>query len=269
MFVKIKEVSMAYSDAGEGLPLVCLHGYPLNRHIWDPQVKGLSDAARLLAPDLRGHGESTVLPGPYTMDLLARDINNFLDALEIRQQIVLCGLSMGGYIAFAFYRWYKERVKGLVLTATRAGADTPEGKAGRDQAIDLALESGVSAVIGDMPSKLLSQETHKRNPKLVAAVKTIMQSSSLEGILGDLKGMRERPDSTSTLGEIEVPTLIIHGAKDPIIPLAEAQAMHSAIPYSDLEVIPSAGHLPNMEKPQAFNATLREYLNKLLWTEGM
>jgi pimeloyl-ACP methyl ester carboxylesterase len=268
MFVKIKQVSMAYSDAGEGVPLVCLHGYPLNRHIWDPQLMGLSDAVRVLAPDLRGHGESQVLPGPYSMDLLAEDINNFLDALEIREQIVLCGLSMGGYVAFAFFRWYPQRVKGLVLTATRAGADTLEGKAGRDQAIALALESGVPAVIEDMPSKLLSTESYKRNPKLVATVKAIMQSSSLEGILGDLKGMRERPDSTPTLPDIDVPTLIIHGANDPIIPLAESRAMQDTIPNSELEIIPGAGHLPNMEKPQAFNAALREYLNKLLWIEG-
>ncbi len=255
--------SMAYSEAGKGLPLLFVHGYPLNRRMWEPQLQGLADIAHVLAPDLRGHGESQAVPGPYSVDLFADDLAAFLDALGIHQKIVLCGLSMGGYIAFAFYRKYAARLAGLILTATRAAADTPQARLARDQSAELARQQGVNAIVDAMLPKLLAPVTYQTRPELVEQARQIMSAISLEALLGDLVALKERPDSTPTLAEIHIPTLLLPGAQDQIIPLQEAQAMHAAIRGSVLEVIPHAGHLPNLENPAAFNAAVRLFLNNL------
>jgi pimeloyl-ACP methyl ester carboxylesterase len=259
--------SMAYSDAGKGLPLLFVHGYPLNRRMWDPQLQGLSDVAHLLAPDLRGHGESQAVPGPYSVDLFADDLAAFLDALGIRQKIVLCGLSMGGYIVFAFYRKYAARLAGLILTATRAAADTPQARLSRDQSAESARQQGVNAIVEAMLPKLLAPVTSQTRPELVEQTRQIMATTTLEALLGDLVALKERPDSTPTLAEIQIPTLLLPGASDQIIPLQEAQVMHAAIRGSVLEVIPQAGHLPNLENPAAFNAAVRLFLYHLKPTE--
>jgi pimeloyl-ACP methyl ester carboxylesterase len=254
---------MAYTDSGQGIPLVFVHGYPLNRQMWKPQVQGLSDVARVLAPDLRGHGESQAVPGPYSVDLFADDLAAFLDALGVRQKIVLCGLSMGGYIVFAFYRKYAARLAGLILTATRAAADTPQARLARDQSAELARQQGVHAIVDAMLPKLVAPATSQTRPELVERARQIMAATSLEGILGDLVALKERPDSTPTLAEITVPTLLLPGAEDQIIPLQEAKAIHAAIQGSVLEVIPEAGHLPNLENPAVFNAAIRAFLKSL------
>jgi len=262
-----RDFSIAYSDSGQGFPLLFVHGYPLNRRMWEPQLQGLADIAHVLAPDLRGHGESEVVPGPYSVDLFADDLAAFLDALGIRQKIVLCGLSMGGYIAFAFYRKYAARLAGLILTATRAASDTPQARLARDQSAELARQQGVDAIVDAMLPKLLAPITSQTRPELVEQVRQIMATTSLEALLGDLVALKERPDSTPTLAEIQIPTLLLPGAQDQIIPLQEAQAMHAAIRGSVLEVIPQAGHLPNLENPAAFNAAVHLFLNHLKPTE--
>ena len=259
--------SMAYSAAGAGLPLLFVHGYPLNRRMWGPQLQGLADIARILAPDLRGHGESQPVPGPYSVDLFAGDLAAFLDALDIHQKIVLCGLSMGGYIAFAFYRKYAARLAGMILTATRAAAETPQGRLARDQSAELARQQGVDAVVDGMLPKLLAPATLQNRPELVEQARQIMAATSLEGVLGDLVALKERPDSTPTLAEIQVPTLLLPGAEDQIIPLQEAETMHASIQGSVLEVIPNAGHLLTLENPSAFNAAVRRFLKHLKSTE--
>ena len=260
MRIKVRDFYMDHEDLGTRLPVLFIHGYPLNRTIWDAQVNELSDIARTLAPDLRGHGGSDPVPGPYSMDLLADDLREFLDAVRVTQPVVLCGLSMGGYVTFAFYRKYPERVAALILTATRAGADSAEGKANRDKAMATAKEQGVSAIVEAMLPKMLSPKTYQAKPELVSRVKAIMESTSLEGVLGDLAGLRDRPDSTSTLAQIDRPTLILHGADDQLIPPSEAETMRAAITGSQLSILPEAGHLLNMEQPEAFNEAIREFI---------
>jgi len=263
MHIRVQGYTMAYTDTGQGLPLLFIHGYPLNRRLWEPQAEGLADIARILAPDLRGHGDSQAVPGSYSMDLFAGDLSAFLDALGITQPVVLCGLSMGGYVAFAFYRKYAVRLAGLILTATRAAPDSPEARAGRDLAAAQARENGVAAIIEGMLPRLLSPKTVEHRPELVAQARAIMVHTSLEGILGDLAGLKERPDSTQTLPEIKVPTLILPGEDDEIIPIQEAWALQAGIPGSRLVVIPNAGHLPNLENPQAFNQAVRQFIEDL------
>jgi 3-oxoadipate enol-lactonase len=263
MQVTVNGFSMASSEAGRGTPLVFVHGFPLNRTLWQPQLEGLSGLARVIAPDLRGHGDSQPVPPPYSMDLFADDLNALLDALGIQEKIVLCGLSMGGYVAFAFYRKYAHRLRGLILTATRAAADTPAGRAGRDKMMALAREKGMAAISESMLPKLLAPQTYSARPDLVEVVRSITLGVSLEGVLGDLAALKDRPDSSPTLAQIEVPTLILHGVADQIIPLSEAQAMRDGIRGSRLVVVPEAGHLPGVENPGIFNEAVKKFLKSI------
>ncbi len=262
MHVKINGLDIALEDRGVGLPVLFIHGYPLSRRIWEQQLEGLAGVARLVAPDLRGHGESAAAPGPYSMDLLAEDCHAILKALDITVPVVLCGLSMGGYVAFAFHRKYPEQMAGLILAATRPGEDSPESKANRDKAADLARRDGPSAVAESMLPKMLSPKSYAERPELVQSVREIMQATSLDGVLGDLMGMKSRPDSTPALKKIEKPTLILHGSDDQLIPASEAVAMGGAIPGARLELLPDAGHLLNMEQPQLFNKAVGEFLRE-------
>ena len=260
MYVTVNQLSLAYDDKGSGIPLLWVHGYPLNRTLWRPQLDGLADIARGLALDLRGHGESQSFSGAYPMDLLADDCAAFLDALEIRQPVVLAGLSMGGYACMAFCRRHADRLAGLILCATRARADSPDGKQNRTNSAALAQERGVPVAVTGLLNKLMAPITYRRRPDLVDRVKSMVEVTPLEGVVGDLLGMRARPDSLSTLAAFELPTLILHGAEDQIIPLSEAEEMQVTLPNAHLTIIPDAGHLLNLEQPHAFNVAVRRYL---------
>lgn len=258
------DFGMAYIDTCDQLTVLCIHGYPLNSAMWEPQMEDLAGTVRVIAPDLRGHGRSEPMPGPYSMDLLADDCLGLLDYLGIENPVVVCGLSMGGYVAFEFFRRYPERVAGLILVSTKAKPDTPEGKAARDAAIAKAKKEGVAAVAADMLPKLLASQTYDEDSELVEFVQEMMEDTSLEGMVGALQAMKDRPDSTPTLATIDVPTLIIHGADDQLIPLSEARAMQAAIEGSELVVIPEAGHLPNLEQIDLFSDAVLDFLDALI-----
>jgi len=263
MKTEINGFEMAYTDTGSGTPLVFIHGFPLNRQIWQPQMEAFKETHRVIAPDLRGHGDSQPIPGPYSVSLFARDVEALLDHLGIERKIVLCGLSMGGYICFEYFRKYPERLAGLVLTATWAEADTPEKRAGRDQSASNVLKNGVAPLAEGMLPLLLSPQTEQSNPAIVAEVAGILNGTSVEGTVGALQAMRDRPDSTPTLAEINLPVFVIHGADDRIIPFQEAEKMAAQIPQSKLVKIQNAGHLLNMEKPAEFNAAFKDFLETL------
>jgi pimeloyl-ACP methyl ester carboxylesterase len=263
MFYQVNGFKLAYQSEGQGIPLLLIHGFPLNSQMWEPQIRSLSNQASVLAPDLRGHGDSEPVEGPYSMDMLADDCISLLDALDIEQPAVVCGLSMGGYITLAFYRRHPDRVRGLILAATRAGADSPEGKANRDKAIAKAKEEGTTAIASSMLPKMLAPKTYESKPDLVEHVDNIMTSTSVPGIVGALEGMKQRPDSTPLLGNINVPTLILHGEDDQLIPAQDAQEMHAAIADSSLNLISNAGHLLNLEQPEKFNHLVREFVENL------
>ncbi|HEY6042563.1 MAG TPA: alpha/beta fold hydrolase [Anaerolineae bacterium] len=262
MRVQLHDFAMEYEDKANGTPLLFIHGYPLNRTLWEPQF-ALSDAARVIAPDLPGHGMSDPVATAQTMDTYAEDLHQLLDVIGARQPAVVCGLSMGGYVAFAFYRKYASRVRGLIFAATKAGADSAEGKAGRDKSAATAKEKGASAIAEAMLPKMFAPKTYQMNPALVARAKAMMESTPVAGIVGDLMGMRDRPDSTPTLAQINVPTLVLHGADDQLIPSKEAEATHAGIKNSKLVLVPEAGHLLNLEQPDAFNRAVREFLKSL------
>jgi 3-oxoadipate enol-lactonase len=257
------EFKMAYEERGVGKPLLLIHGYPLNRSMWQPQLEGLSSLTRIIAPDLRGFGDSNPMEGIYTMDLLARDCASLLDHLEITQPVVVCGLSMGGYVAMAFARLYPNRMAGLVLTSTRAGADTPETQANRLASAEQVLKEGIKPVVDAMLPKLLAPDTYTKETQLVYRVKSILERTSVAGARGALLGMKERPDSHQSLKHLDLPALVIHGEDDQIIPTSEAQQMHADLKDSWLVILPSSGHLPNLEQPALFNQALQDFLEKL------
>lgn len=254
------DFSLAYLDSHDGLTLLLIHGFPLSSGMWEPQLRELRDELRIIAPDLRGHGHSDAPPPPYTMADYAEDIAGLLDHLAIQGPFIVCGLSMGGYIALEFVRQFPEMVAGLVLTATRAGADSPEGKANRDKAAQTVREKGVAAIVDGMLPKLFSPKTQENSADLVTAVRELMMLTSVDGMVGALHAMKERIDSTPMLPEIDVPTLIIHGADDQIVPVAEARAMAEVIPDVTLEILEDAGHLPNLEQPEEFNDILFDFI---------
>ena len=249
---QINNITIGYNDQGTGLPLFFLHAFPLNRTMWATQERLLSLQFRIITIDLRGHGKSDAPLWHYTLEQSADDVCALLDHLGI-QRALFVGLSMGGYILFAFYRKYAARVKGLILADTKAQADTEEGKNGRFQLAQIAYEKGPSAIADVMIPKLLSPATIQTNPALVQQVRAMIEGNQISGITGDFMAMAERTDSVSLLSQITCPTQIIVGELDQATPPSDAKLMAEQIPQARLAIIPNAAHLSNLEQPEAFN----------------
>jgi pimeloyl-ACP methyl ester carboxylesterase len=252
---------LAYSDEGTGPIVVLLHGFPLNRSMWDAQIRALAPNYRVIAPDLRGHGESPAPDGVYTMETMAEDVLALLDHLGIAGPVVLGGLSMGGYVALALALNHPMRVGGLILTDTRAMADTPEAAAKREETAQAVLRTGdVCPVIDGMLPRLFSQSTFRERPGLVPPIKAVMEGTPPPGVVGSLRGMACRADSRDRLKEIACPVLVAVGEDDVISPRDEMKSMSDTLPESRFVVIPGAGHLAPYEKPDAFNSALLDFL---------
>jgi 3-oxoadipate enol-lactonase len=261
MIALVDSIAIGYDDGGTGVPVVFIHGFPHDRTLWTPQMQGLTARARCLAVDLRGFGETTATP-PFSMDQYADDVVGFLDQMRIDRAVV-AGLSMGGYVAFALWRRHPARLRGLILSNTRAGADSPEAREKRQTLIELARAEGSAAIADSMITGMIGKTTRANRPEIVNAVHRMISSAPVDGIVGALEAMMQRPDSTSTLPAIDVPTLVVTGDEDTIIPIEEARSMHAAIRGSSLEVISGAGHLSNLERPSAFNHVVSEFLAAL------
>lgn len=253
---------MFYTSSGSGPPLVLIHGFPLDHTIWQLQMDDLSKDHQVIAPDIRGHGQSQATQGPYTMDLLASDVNALLDHLGLGR-VTLGGFSMGGYVALAFFGRYQQRVRALILADTRAEADTPEVKARREQQAQAVLKEGPRDLANQMIVKMFTEKTIVNDPVLVERIRRMMESTSPVGIAGALRGMAKRPDSTPLLGSILVPTLIIVGRQDSITTVNDAQKMADIIPGSELVIVPDAAHLTTLEKPQDVNVAIRRFLQRI------
>jgi pimeloyl-ACP methyl ester carboxylesterase len=254
-------ISIGYDDDGHGLPIAFVHGFPHNRSLWAPQLGGLAAPVRAIALDLRGFGDSTV-SSPWSMDRFADDIAVALAALGV-QSAVIAGLSMGGYVALAFWRRHPELVRALILADTRAGADDESTRANRLALIALVREKGAGVVADRLITGMIGKTTREKNPDLVEAMHRMMSLSPVEGIAGALRAMHDRPDSTPTLATINVPTLVVVGEEDALTPVSEAQTLHAGIAGSRLEVIAGAGHVSNLERPAAFNHVVSEFLTSL------
>ena len=263
MIAVVDSLDIGYDDvgSGSGVPLLLVHAFPLNRTMWAPQVSALVERCRCVAADLRGFGESSVMP-PYSMEQYADDLAHLLDSLHI-EKVVLCGISMGGYVGFAFWRRHKQRVRALVLADTRASADSDEALTRRRQLIQLARTEGAIAVANLQIPSMIGKSSREKQPDTYDAVHRMMAQAPVDGIVGAIEAMMVRPDSTATLATIDVPTLIVVGEEDAITPVKDARAMQERIPGSRLEVIAQAGHLSSVERPAAFNHLLTEFLGAL------
>ena len=238
--IKINDIELAYTRRGKGTPLVLLHGFPLDHHLWDDVSSLLENTFDLILPDLRGFGESTTVDAPYTMDDYASDIAGLLDQLAI-QKAAVAGHSMGGYVALAFARLYPERVTGLGLVSSQVLADPPERKEGRYKSAADVAEKGIGGVVDAMTSKFTS------DPGLQAIARAMMEKQQPAAYIGALKAMAERIDSTSVLSTFRSPVVIVHGEADALIPLDRAREMKAAVPHSHYVELKGAGHVPMLE----------------------
>ena len=294
-------------DRGAGLPLLLVHGFPLDHTMWAGQVdlsvgqtflsasgqaRTVAPPIRMIAPDLRGFGRSgkgdwsnlperpatnlrsvpgyaQIGPVPFsadetvTMEHFADDLAALLDGLGITEPVVLCGLSMGGYIALQFWRKYPARLRGLVLCDTRAAADTPEAAAARLTLAERVLREGPAPLVEIMLPKLFGETTRRQRPDVVEGLRRVMMATDPRGIAAAARGMAERPDMTGMLGRIECPTLVIVGRHDAVSPPAEMRGIAEAVPGAKFVEIPAAGHMSPLENPAAVNAALAEFLSNL------
>ncbi len=270
MYVKVANLvdrCVRYLEAGTGRPVVLLHAFPLSADQWLPQLHRLPPGWRAIAPDLRGfRGGRSVLsylgPAPVTMDTHAADVLALMAHLGI-ERAVIAGLSMGGYVAFAILRRAADRVAGLVLANTRAGADSDAGRSKRDRMIELTERDGLAGLAREMVPNLLGATSLREQPDLEDAVRHLIEANGTEGMVAALRAMKARPDSESLLPAIRCRTLIVTGEEDSLIPDEDAAAMRRAIPDAVHVAIPAAGHLTSLEAPAAFSRAVAEFLNGL------
>ncbi|MDN3353718.1 alpha/beta fold hydrolase [Actinomadura sp. DC4] len=258
-------MTLAYDAVGEtGAPVVVLvHGHPFDRSMWRPQVRRLAEAGyRAIAPDLRGYGESTVVPGKTPLAAFARDVVELAGRLGAGD-FVLGGLSMGGQIAMEIHRRVPERIRGLVLADTAPWAETPEGRRTRNEAADRLLREGMRPYAEEVLPKMVAPATVEHRPAVAEHVLGMMLAAPPEGAAAALRGRAERPDYAASLEGATAPVLIVVGEEDEYTPVADARRMHALIPGSALTVIEDAGHLPNLERPEAFDRALLAFLGAL------
>lgn len=248
--------------AGQGEPLLLIHGFPLDHRMWSAQIEHFSDRFLVLAPDLRGYGQSAPLTGPVTLPDFAQDLLVVLEHFAASRPATICGLSMGGYLAWQLIRHWPDRISRLVLCHTRSAADSPETARGRRLAGEGIRQSGPNAFLQAMLERVLGATTREHHPAVVAAVWKWMLEAPSESLIHTLNALANRPDATPWLAAITCPVLVIAGAEDPITPAAEMQLMAGQIPGSEFVLLDEVGHLSPCESPQRFNAVLRAFLEK-------
>jgi pimeloyl-ACP methyl ester carboxylesterase len=247
---------------GDGTPVLLLHAFPLDSRMWLPQIEALS-GYQVIVPDLRGFGSARDRAVEIAhMDLLADDVALLLDNHRL-DQVVLCGVSMGGDVALAFARRHPDRLGGLVLCDTRAGTDSEKEAADRLSMAERVLAEGVAFVPEAMLPRLLGTTSRERRPDLVERVTEIILDQAPRGIAGAQRGLAARPDSTSLLAEMAVPTLVIVGSEDEIAGPEEGRALATGIRDARLVQVSGAGHLVNLEQPEPVNEALLDFLAPL------
>jgi 3-oxoadipate enol-lactonase len=251
--------TLAWRDSGDTASnvLVWLHAFPLSGEMWSAQM----DLAgwRVIAPDLAGLGGSSDHDGAPDIADFARDTLALLDHVGVRR-VVLGGLSMGGYAAFAFHHLAADRLRGLILADTRSAADSPAGRVARETMLGIVEAKGARGVADEMMPKLVGRTTHETRPDVISRVRRLIESNSASGIGRAVRRLRDRPDRTPELAAIAVPTLVIVGEEDALTPVDDSRALTAAIPDSTLTILPGAGHLSNLETPEAFTAAVRAWL---------
>jgi pimeloyl-ACP methyl ester carboxylesterase len=262
MIVECNGVEIAYDDEGAGDAVLFVHGHPFNRSMWSGQVEALRQSHRVINPDLRGYGDSSLTKSdvPTTLEAFSGDLASVLDALDVQRAVVV-GLSMGGQIAMEFARSHPERTAGLVLAATFPHAETPEGVINRNRMADTLLEEGMARPGCEMLPKLVGKTSMKLRPSVASQVYQMIVSTHPAGAASALRGRALRRDYRDFLSTLTIPALIICGTEDAFTSVEEAREMHSRIQGSALEIFSNVGHMPNLEDPERFNDVLRAFLS--------
>jgi pimeloyl-ACP methyl ester carboxylesterase len=258
---QVNGTQIAYEQNGTGPPLLLIHGFPLDRRMWAAQRAGLAEVARVIAPDLRGFGDSPVVEGTATMDILADDLLALLDHLHIDEPVAVCGLSMGGYVAFRLYEKAPSRVGKLILCDTRSDPDTSEAAAQRRETAQRVLGEGPDFLVEAMTPRLVAASTPEKQPAVVEALAQMIRQSDPRAVAAALLGMAERPDSTPLLSQIACPALIVVGQEDQITGPDVMRGLADSIPGAEMVTVADAGHMAPMEQPEAVNDAMRRFLD--------
>jgi len=264
--VVINDLSVSYNDEGNaGDPVIIfIHGFPFNKSMWNKQEEALKENYRVIAYDVRGHGNSDTGTEDFSIDLFAADLLCLMDKLKI-DKAMLCGLSMGGYIALNAVENYPDRFDALILSDTTCLADTPEVKEKRLKTIESIRKDGVEKFADESIKNLFAPGSFSAKEKEIAAVREMIVHTTEESLCKTLRAFYERKETCSKLSDIYVPVLIMVGEEDTIAPLAAAQLMNEKIKESSLSVIEHAGHLSNIENPSKFNNQLEEFVSTIYY----
>jgi pimeloyl-ACP methyl ester carboxylesterase len=262
--VTINKLTVSYNDHGpEDAPVIIfIHGFPFNKSMWDKQVEALKDNYRVIAYDIRGHGNSDAGIGDFFIELFVIDLLHLINQLKLEKPI-LCGLSMGGYIALNAVIRFPALFDALILNDSQCIADTPEQKEKRKLTMVNIKENGVEKFADDSIKNLFASESYIKKKKEIAAIKEMIMNTSKLSLCNTLNALAERKESCSQLHEIDIPVLIMVGKEDKITPLAAARMMHENIHDSSLKIIAHAGHVANMENPAAFNLHLATFVDQV------
>jgi 3-oxoadipate enol-lactonase len=260
--VQSGDAEIAYQALGTGPPVILLHPFPATHEFWLPAADALSSSYRLVLPDLRGHGDSSIGEGPALMDKHAADLSRVMDDADVGRAPVI-GVSIGGYVIFEFWRRFRGRVAAVVLCNTKAQPDSREARAGRLEAASDVLERGIEPFLASMIPKLLGQTTRQMRPDLVDGALGMMRRMSPESLALLERGMADRPDSVPTLPSINVPALIVTGDEDILTGAPEAELMRQNLPRSQMKVVAKAGHYSPWERPDEVGRILRQFLDSI------
>ena len=259
--VRVGNIELAVTTQGhEGHPLLLAHGFPLDHTIWQPQIDFFVDHCRVIAPDLRGFGRSGATAGAVTMEQMADDLVALLDGLHVTEKVIFCGLSMGGYIGWQFWRKYRDRVLAMIMCDTRAIADTADVAEGRRKLAATTLKDGPSAAAKIMLPKMFARATWDEQPELVERVRAMMERNPPAGIAEALDAMAVRNDARELLPTIDVPALVVVGEEDSISTVDEMREIADAIPDAGWVAVPKAGHLAVVENPAVVNEAIAEFI---------
>lgn len=260
MRIPVDDATIDVLSDGSGDPIVLIAGFPLTREVWDAPAARLAARARVIRPDLRGMGSSSVPDGPYLMETLAGDIAAVLDALGV-ERAALAGHSLGGYVAMAFSRMYSERVSRLALISSRLAADTPQAAASREELADRAEHDGrIDAIVDEYVPRLFAASLLEKRSPLVNRAREIARQNSVTGAAAMLRGMAQRVDAYDIAQELEMPVLVVAGGADQVVGLGEAEEVRRAFPHATLRVLGRSGHLPMLEEPEALSDLLVDFM---------